>query len=273
MVAISTRMAIVGAGNMGEALLKGWLAKGVVQPEDVSVAEVLPQRRTYIANTYQVDVHANIEQAVQGAQVVVIVVKPNQATQVLPEIKAALDPKALVISIVTGLSLQQLQKELGRQIAVLRAMPNTPCLVGASASGLSPGRNVTPEQEALALELFQAVGIAFILDEHLLDAVTGLSGSGPAYVYLIIEAMAAGGVHAGLPANVAKALAAQTVLGAASMVLNGNEHPAVLREKVTTPAGTTASGLLVMEEAGVRAALMQAVLSATQRARELRECS
>ncbi len=263
-------VAFVGAGNMAEALLQGWLKAGLLVPDAIRAAEIVAERRSYIAREYGISVTAEIAEAVAGAALVVLAVKPQQIAAVLPPVREALASDALVLSIVTGVTIADLENALG-PVAIVRAMPNTPCMVGASATGLSAGRQVRAEQQALVLQLFRAVGSAFILPEYLLDAVTGLSGSGPAYIYLIIEALAAGGVYAGLPNDVALALAAQTVAGAAAMVLQTGEHPAVLRDKVTSPAGTTSRGLRALEEAGVRAALSGAVLAASRRAQELRQ--
>jgi pyrroline-5-carboxylate reductase len=190
-------------------------------------------------------------------------------TEVLADVAPAVGPRHLVVSIAAGVTLEQLAAALGQSRRLVRVMPNTPCLVGASASGYAPGEAATPDDVALIDRLLNVVGIAFRLPEHLLDAVTGLSGSGPAFVYAIIEALSDGGVRVGLPRDVATALAAQTVLGSARMVLETKLHPAVLKDQVASPGGTTIAGLHALERGGLRAALMDAVTSATQRSQEL----
>jgi pyrroline-5-carboxylate reductase len=261
-------LAVLGAGAMATALVKGWMAAGLVQPQQVVAADISEQRRAVMADLNIRTVDAAVK-AVQSAQVVLLSVKPQQIPALLQEIKGHLQPGVLVISIAAGITLQQIEQGLGQDCAVVRVMPNTPCLVNAAAAGISAGKYAAPAQTELVLRLFQAVGTAYLLPEPLLNAVTGLSGSGPAYVYLVIEALSDGGVAAGLPREKATALAAQTVLGAARMVLDTGTHPAVLREMVTSPAGTTAAGLLQLEKAGVRAAFAQAVLSSATRADEL----
>jgi len=261
-------LAVLGAGAMATALVKGWMAAGLVQPQQVVAADISEQRRAVMADLNIRTVDAAVK-AVQSAQVVLLSVKPQQIPALLQEIKGHLQPGVLVISIAAGITLQQIEQGLGQDCAVVRVMPNTPCLVNAAAAGISAGKYAAPAQTELVLRLFQAVGTAYLLPEPLLNAVTGLSGSGPAYVYLVIEALSDGGVAAGLPREKATALAAQTVLGGARMVLDTGTHPAVLREMVTSPAGTTAAGLLQLEKAGVRAAFAQAVLSSATRADEL----
>jgi pyrroline-5-carboxylate reductase len=188
---------------------------------------------------------------------------------VLAELGSVVQGKHLIISIAAGITLQALAEGLGATVRLVRVMPNTPCLVGASATGYSPGTTATPEDVEVVGKLFGAVGKAFRVSEPLLDAVTGLSGSGPAYVYTLIEAMADGGVRCGLPRDVSLALAAQTVLGAAKMILETGQHPAILKDAVTSPGGTTIAGLQVLERAAFRAAAIDAVEAAAKRAQEL----
>jgi pyrroline-5-carboxylate reductase len=190
----------------------------------------------------------------------------------LSEIRPALGSRHLIVSIAAGISLRQLADSLGSERRLVRVMPNMPCLVGASASGYAPGESATPEDVNLVDRLLNAVGRAFRLPEHLLDAVTGLSGSGPAFVYVMIEALSDGGVRMGLPREVATALAAQTVFGAAKMVLETGAHPAVLKDMVASPGGTTIAGLHALEQRGLRLALMDAVEAATRRSIELGKC-
>jgi pyrroline-5-carboxylate reductase len=255
---------------MASALLTAWVREGLVRAEDVVAIDILASRRQALQKELGVRSTDCIAEGVAGAQVVLLAIKPQHVTiEVLSEMRAGLGPDTLVISIAAGIPLALLEEGLGPDVAVVRVMPNTPCLVQASATGLSPGRRVDSAQTELALTLFQAVGKAVVLEERLLDAVTGLSGSGPAYVYMVIEALADGGVAAGLPRDVALELSAQTVFGAARMVLETKSHPTLLREAVTSPAGTTAAGVHVLEKGALRGQLIEAVLAAAARSKEL----
>ncbi|MGI6609265.1 MAG: pyrroline-5-carboxylate reductase [Limnochordia bacterium] len=262
-------LASVGAGAMASALLRAWLRAGLLKAESVVAVDILPARRQALEEELGVRSSDSVSAGVARAQVVLVAVKPQHVMDVLPDIRAGLSPDTLVVSIAAGVPLALLEEGLGADTAVVRVMPNTPCLVGCSAAALSPGKRARAAQTELVLKLFRTVGRAFVLDESLLDAVTGLSGSGPAYVYLMIEALAEGGVAAGLPRDVALELSAQTVLGAAQMVLETKEHPARLREAVTSPAGTTAAGVRVLEKGALRAQLIEAVLAAAARSEEL----
>jgi pyrroline-5-carboxylate reductase len=201
--------------------------------------------------------------------VLVLAVKPQNLTPLLSEIRATTAARHLVVSIVAGATLRQLADGLGQERRLVRVMPNTPCLLGASASAYAPGPTATPDDARLVDRLLNAVGRAFLVPEKLLDAVTGLSASGPAFVYVVIEALSDGGVKMGLPRDVATALAAQTVLGAARMVLETGLHTGALKDMVASPGGTTIAGLHALERGGLRAALMDAVEAATRRATEL----
>jgi pyrroline-5-carboxylate reductase len=205
----------------------------------------------------------------KSCKVLVLAVKPQMIPALLTEIHPVLLPNQLFISIAAGITLAQLAEGLGEPTRIVRVMPNTPALVGMSATAFSVNARTTVEDVALVTKLFQAIGIAFPVAEKLLDAVTGLSGSGPAYVYVMIEALADGGVRAGLPRDVAQQLAAQTVLGSAQMVLTTGRHPGALKDAVASPGGTTIAGLHALEQAGFRGAVMDAVLAAAQRAEEL----
>lgn len=262
-------LASVGAGAMASALLRAWLRAGLLKAESVVAVDILAARRQALEEELGVRSSDSVSAGVARAQVVLVAVKPQHVMDVLPGIRAGLSPETLVVSIAAGVPLALLEEGLGADTAVVRVMPNTPCLVGCSAAALSPGKRASAAQTELVLKLFRTVGRAFVLDESLLDAVTGLSGSGPAYVYLMIEALAEGGVAAGLPRDVALELSAQTVLGAAQMVLGTKEHPARLREAVTSPAGTTAAGVRVLEKGALRAQLIEAVLAAAARSEEL----
>jgi pyrroline-5-carboxylate reductase len=205
----------------------------------------------------------------KSASVLIVAVKPDQVGDVLREVGPELNEKHLVISIAAGVTLARMESALPPGTRVVRVMPNTPALVGASASAFALGRSATPEDGHLVCRLFSAVGVALQVKESLLDAVTGLSGSGPAYVYMMIEALSDGGVAAGLPREVATKLAAQTLLGAAKMALETSIHPGALKDMVTSPGGTTIEGVHELEKAGLRAALMNAVRAATEKSKKL----
>jgi pyrroline-5-carboxylate reductase len=262
------QVGFLGAGRMATALARSWVQAGLVHPGRCRAADPVPQaRQTFTTETGCAATADN--RAVAGeSDLLVLAVKPQVMAPLLAEVRGQLR-SPLVVSIAAGITLRQLTDGLGRDCRLVRVMPNTPCLVGASASGYTPGEAATAEDVAVVDRLLNAVGRAFRLPEQLLDAVTGLSGSGPAFVYLMIEALADGGVRVGLPREVATVLAAQTVLGAARMVLETGAHPGALKDMVASPGGTTIAGLHALERGGVRGALMDAVEAATRRAAEL----
>ncbi|MFA5515800.1 MAG: pyrroline-5-carboxylate reductase [Desulfuromonadales bacterium] len=260
------RIAFIGGGNMAEALVRGILPGN--QPASVIIAEPLPARREALAQRYAVTVTADNREAAAGADLLLLAVKPQMAAEVLAGIADVFTCDKLLISILAGTPTRALEEPLGKAPRVVRAMPNTPALVGAGATALCGGRYAGQEDLAAALRLFETVGTVQMVGEGQMDAVTGLSGSGPAYVFTLIEALADGGVKEGLPRATALALATQTVLGAARMVREG-EHPAVLRDRVCSPGGTTIAGVKALEDRGFRAALMEAVTKAAERSREL----
>jgi pyrroline-5-carboxylate reductase len=263
------RIGFLGAGRMATALARGWLAAGLATPGRVLASDPLPQAREAFAGGDRLRTTADNREVVTASDVLVLAVKPQSVKALLAEVGPVVGPPHLVISIAAGITLRQLMDGLGSDRRLIRVMPNTPCLLGASASGYAAGEAATADDVALVGRLLNAVGRAYRLPESLLDAVTGLSGSGPAFVYVMIEALSDGGVRVGLPRDVATALAAQTVLGAAKMVLETGTHPGALKDMVASPGGTTIAGLHALERGGVRAALMDAVEAATQRAREL----
>jgi pyrroline-5-carboxylate reductase len=262
-------LGFLGAGKMATALGRGWLAAGLTTPERILASDPLPQARDAFQRETKARAVADNLQVVQGSEVVVLAVKPQMLAPLLTEVRPALTPRHLVVSIVAGVSLAQLTLTLGSAIRMIRVMPNTPSLVGACAAAFSPGTTATKDDAQLVERMFRAVGVAFRLPEKQLDAVTGLSGSGPAFVAVVIEALSDGGVRMGLPRDVATALAAQTVLGTGKMVLDASLHPGVLKDMVASPGGTTIAGLHALERGGLRAALMDAVEAATRRAEEL----
>ncbi|MDQ2798593.1 MAG: pyrroline-5-carboxylate reductase [Armatimonadota bacterium] len=264
-------LAVLGAGMMGGALTRGLVSSGAMPASGIRLfdtdgakAEALASELGHGALTMN-----SAQAAVTDADLILVAVKPQIVSAALTEAAPLVSPSQLVISIAAGFPIAKMEALLPDGIPVIRAMPNTPCLVGKGATALSRGTHATEAHLALAQSLFAAVGLSVEVPERLLDAVTGLSGSGPAYVYLFIEALTDGGVKEGLPRDTARLLAAQTVLGAAQMVTESDLHPAQLKDNVTTPGGTTITGLHVLERAGLRAALMDAVHAAAERAREM----
>jgi len=257
----------LGAGQMATALGAAWAKAGLIDAAKSRAADPYPEARTKFESATGVPAVLTNAEVIQACDVLVLAVKPQVVPAVLAEVRPHLDPRHFVISIAAGITLDTLAAGLGTE-RLARVMPNTPCLVNASASGYSV-RSANPSDAAVVAKLFGAVGVAHALPEHLLDAVTGLSGSGPAFVYLFIEALADGGVKCGLPRATAQALAAQTVLGAARMVLETGTHPGALKDAVASPGGTTIAGLHALERAAFRAAAIDAVEAATKRAQEL----
>jgi len=263
------RFAFIGGGNMAEALLKGLLSGLDVSARCITATDVLPERRAYLEKTYNIIASADNLQAVKDSDVIILAVKPQIMPMILETITPAVDHDKLVISIAAGITLQGLQKALGADKRVVRVMPNTPALVLSGAAGLSPGVAATPQDVALVERIFNAVGRAVVVSDDMMDAVTGLSGSGPAFVFAFIEALSDGGVLVGLTRQVATDLAAQTVLGAAKMVLETGRHPGELKDMVTSPAGTTIAGMHALESGGLRGLMMEAVRRATERSEAL----
>ena len=264
-------LAILGAGMMGGALARGLIRAGALPAANLRLFDVLPSQAEHLAGEIGPETHVarSVAEAVSGADLILLAVKPQVMLDAVSSITPSLQPPQIAISIAPGITVTKLESILPDGISVIRAMPNTPSLVGMGMTALCRGEYATDADLALARALFAAVGESVVVEERLMDAVTGLSGSGPAYVYLIIEALADGGVKAGLPRETARRLAAQTVLGAAQMVLTSEEHPAQLKDNVTTPGGTTIAALAVLERAGVRSALIDAVGAAANRSKEL----
>ncbi len=263
------RIGFLGAGKMATALARGWLTAGLTTSDRLRASDPFPPARDAFRAATNAHAAADNRAVVESSDLLVLAVKPQTMSDLLHEVRPVVDVRHLVVSIAAGVTLQQISKGLGPGLRMVRVMPNTPCLVGASAAGYAPSETATAEDVALVDRLFNAVGRAFRVPEHLIDAVTGLSGSGPAFVYVMIEALSDGGVRVGLPRDVATALAAQTVYGAAKMVLETKEHTGTLKDAVTSPGGTTIAGLHALERGGLRAALMDAVEAATRRATEL----
>lgn len=270
---VQTKIGFIGAGNMAEALIKGIMSAGLSSKEEIIAGEASAERRELIARTHGIKVTSDNVEVVRNANLIMLALKPNNVAMVMDELKPYLTTDHLLISIAAGIRISQIESKLNYGVRVIRVMPNQPCLVGASASAFALGKSAKPEDKDAVIRILQSVGISFQVEEKLLDAVTGLSGSGPAFVYVVIEAMADGGVLAGLPRNIAVKLAAQTVLGAAKTILDTNAHPGIMKDIVASPAGTTIEGLLVLEQAGVRGAFMEAVEAAAKKSKELGEKS
>lgn len=257
---------VIGVGAMGEALLAGWLAAGW-RASDITVVDAVASRAAQVAETHGV---ASGELADAGAcDIVVIATKPQQLAEVTEALAEVVTPDTLVMSIAAGITIAGIAKGLPEHTKVVRVMPNTPALVGQGMSGIAPGPGVSDEDAERALELMRAVGSAVMLPEKQLDAVTAVSGSGPAYLFYLAEAMTEAGVHAGLPRDVSTQLVNQTLLGAAQLLRDSDDSATVLRERVTSPAGTTAAALAALDDRGVRAAVLVAVKAAQQRSVEL----
>jgi len=263
------RIGFWGAGKMATALAQGFIRAGLTRPENVLASDFLEPARNSFRQQTGAPVTASNAEVAATSEVIVLAVKPHQVVALLSGLNPPLGPDRLLISIAAGVSLHELESALPDGRRVLRVMPNTPALVGSSATGYAPGQSATPDDIELTQKLFSSVGIAFQVPENLLDAVTGLSGSGPAYAYLIIEALSDAGVAEGLPRDTATRLAAQTLLGASRMVLETGLHPAELKDMVTSPGGTTIEAVHQLELGGVRGALMNAVRASARRSREL----
>jgi pyrroline-5-carboxylate reductase len=268
-VLIHMKIGFVGAGMMAEALMKGIIAAWVTTAEDIVASEIVPARREYITRTLKVRTTTDNAEVVRSSDVIIMAVKPQQMGSVLEEMKPILTSNHLLISIAAGIKLDFIEKHVNGGVRVVRVMPNQPCQVGASASCFALGKSAKNEDKETTQKILNSVGIAFALDEKYLDAVTGLSGSCPAYMYMIIEAMADGGVMAGLPRDVSIKLAAQTMYGAAKTLLETGKHPGELKDMVASPAGTTIEGIRVLEEYSIRAAFIDAVEAGAKRSQEL----
>ncbi len=259
----------LGAGKMGTALARGFIHAGLVTAEQIMASDPVEGARTDFGRETGARIASSNAEVAKFASVLLLAVKPDQVGGVLAEIRDHFTKKHLLISIAAGVPLAKLEGGLDPNARVIRVMPNTPALVGASATAYALGKSAQPEDGQLAQKLFSAVGVAYSVKESLLDAVTGLSGSGPAYIYLMIEGLSDGGVAAGLPRDIATKLAAQTMLGSAKMVLETGLHPGALKDMVTSPGGTTIEGLHELEKGKVRASLMNAVRAATEKSKKL----
>lgn len=265
------KLALIGGGKLGEGLLSGMLGSQLIPAGRVETTVAHQPRADYLAEKYAVKAHTDNLQAVAGADLVLICLKPQQVRGFLHEVKKGLPKGAVIISAAASVTTSLIERELGHRARVVRAMPNTPCLIRQGMTALACGKHATEEDVRLAQEIFGSMGRTVVVDEKHMDAVTGLSASGPAYVYMIIESLAEAGVKLGLPRELSTELSAQTLLGASALVLHTGEHPAKLKDVVTTPAGCTIDGLLELEEGGLRVTLIKAVVRAAERAKELVE--
>ncbi len=263
------RIAVLGAGKMGGILLDAFLRNHLLAPEQISATVRHTERAAALRERWSIAVGTDNAAAADKADLLLLGVKPGQVEDLVREIRPVLRPDHVIISLAASVRTASIEHAAGEHIAVIRTMPNTPSAVSEGATALCTGRYADPTSLALAQTIFSTVGRTVIVDERHMDAVTGLSGSGPAFLYIVIEALAEAGVNVGLPREVATLLAAQTTLGAAKMVLETGEHPALLKDAVTTPAGCTVDGILELEAGGLRVTLIKAVKRAAQRAQEL----
>jgi len=265
---MTKKIGFIGAGNMAEALMKGIISTGLYSADEITASEVYEPRRKYVSEKLGIDVHCDNAAVADAAKFIILAVKPQQIREVLASMKGHLTKDHLVMSILAGVTIATLESN-EPACHFVRVMPNQPCMVLASASAFSRGSKATDDDCRLVNSVLGAVGISFEVNEELLDAVTGLSGSGPAYAYMMIESLADGGVLMGLPRDTATKLAAQTLLGAAKTILETGEQPGKMKDIICSPGGTTIEGLKVLEEFGLRSALINAVEAATVRSKEL----
>ncbi len=263
------RVAVLGAGKMGGILLQAFLKSKVLEPEQIMATVEHAERAGQLSAQWGVDVSTDNLAAAEAADLILIGVKPITVPELVRQIRPVLSKTKLLISIAASVRTTAIEQAADMEIGVVRAMPNTPSMLGAGIAALNRGKYATQEQLDLASFLFTTVGRTVVVEEKHMDAVTGLSASGPAFIYIILESLAEAGVKVGLPRDIATLLAAQTTFGAAKMVLETGYHPALLKDAVTTPAGCTIDGILELEEGGLRVTLIKAVMRAAQRAKEL----
>lgn len=266
---IEKKLAVIGAGKMGGILIEAFVKNGLLRPREISATVHRQGAERKTLARYGIHAGTDNRAAARCADVILLCVKPQTIGQVLDEIHPEINGRKVLISIVASVPTETIEKRLGDKAAVVRAMPNTPSMVGAGMTAICRGKRATEEQLSLAQKLFGAVGKTVLTEEKHMDAVTGLSGSGPAFIYIILEALSEGGVKMGLPRDMATLLAAQTALGASKVALETGDHPARLKDMVTTPAGCTIDGILELEEGKLRVTLIKAVVKASQRAKEL----
>jgi pyrroline-5-carboxylate reductase len=265
----TSRIAVLGAGKMGGILVKALIDKHRIPADRVRATVAHASRAHELGHKLGIKVTTDNLDAVDGADIIFVCVKPQVVQELMEQISDKISAEQLVISVAASVHTSQIEAALGAGAAVIRAMPNTPCVLGQGMTALCKGQYAKPEHVEVATSLFNAVGRTVVVDEKHMDAVTGLSASGPAYIYIILESLAEAGVKVGLPRDIATLLAAQTTLGAATVVLETGDHPALLKDAVTTPAGCTIDGIMELEEGKLRVTLIKAVVKAAQRAKEL----
>ena len=264
-----TKIAVIGAGMLGEALIGGLIDAKTVKKDQFIATDAHPERLALIGKKHGIKTNQSNKEAVRSARVVILCVKPMVVETVLKDIASELTPQHVIISVAAGVTTKFMENALGKPVPVVRAMPNTPCLIRQGMTAVAAGTNATPAHLEAAKKMFDAIGRCIVVDEKHMDAITALGASGPAFVYTIIDSLIEGGVKVGLPRDVARIVATQMVHGSANMVLETGEHPAKLRDMVTTPAGCTVDGLLELEAGGLRVTLIKAVERTTKRAKEL----
>jgi len=263
------RVAVLGAGKMGGILVKAFLEKNLLSRTLTTATVQHEERARALSEKLGIPVGTDNAAAARDADIVFVCVKPQAVQGVMEELRPQIRPEQVVISVAASVPTSHIENALGKNVPVVRAMPNTPCVIGLGMTALCKGKHAGTQHLEVASELFNVVGRTVVVDEKHMDAVTGLSASGPAYIYIILESLAEAGVKVGLPRDVATLLAAQTTLGAAGVVLETGDHPALLKDAVTTPAGCTIDGIMELEEGKLRVTLIKAVVKAAQRAKEL----
>jgi len=266
---VSQKVAVLGAGKLGSILLQSLLRDGLLTPSHTFATVAHPEKARALRDKLKVRSGTDNVEAVRGADIIFLCVKPQVVSDVVREISAHLGKNQLLISVAASVPTEMIERGLEKEVPVVRAMPNTPCALGAGMTALCKGKYAQKQHLETAVRFFNAIGRTVVVDEKHMDAVTGLSASGPAYIYIILESLAEAGVKVGLPRDIATLLATQTTLGAARVVLETGDHPALLKDAVTTPAGCTIDGILELEEGKLRVTLIKAVVKAVQRAKEL----
>jgi len=265
---MAKKIGFIGAGNMAEALMRGVISKKLYGKNDITASEIYEPRRRFISKELGIEVSADSADIIKTAKFVILAVKPQQIDDVMTSVRGLFTKDHLLMSIAAGVTIETLRSYVP-DVKIVRVMPNQPCMVLASASAYACSDNVTEDDKKTVKDVLDAVGISMELKEGLLDAVTGVSGSGPAYAYMVIEAMSDGGVLMGLPRDVSTKLAAQTLLGAAKVILETGEHPDKMKDIVCSPGGTTIEAVKVLEDYGLRAAMISAVEAAVTKSKEL----
>jgi pyrroline-5-carboxylate reductase len=263
------KIAVIGSGKMGSIIAQGIMSKQIISVSNITMTDIDVKRLNFLSDSLGLHVSKENEKTAKIADIIILSVSPQNMAQTLKDIASAVNKSKLVISIAAGITTAFVESNLAHGIRVVRAMPNTPTIIGAGATAVAGGANSTTNDINLTRTIFDSLGITVEVDEKLMDAVTGLSGSGPAYCFVIMEALSDAGVQMGLPRDLSLKLAAQTVLGSAMLCLKGDKHPAQLKDMVTSPAGTTAAGLQALEEGKIRATVIAAVEAATKRSKEL----